>query len=42
MCIRCTGEVVLAWTDDVTDPQHALSKADYDYLSGKPTRKVEN
>ena len=27
------GEVVLAWTDDESDPQHALSCADYDYLS---------
>ncbi len=26
------GEVVLAWTDDETDPQYALSRADYDYL----------
>ena len=31
------GEVVLAWTDDETDPQYALSRADYDtslYLRG--------
>ena len=27
------GEVVLAWTDEETDPQHALSQLDYDYLS---------
>jgi len=27
------GEVVLAWTDDVNDPQYALSCADYDFLS---------
>ena len=27
------GEVVLAWTDDETDPQYALSRADYDYLA---------
>ncbi|NLI54868.1 MAG: agmatine deiminase [Clostridiales bacterium] len=27
------GEVVLAWTDDETDPQYPLSRADYDYLS---------
>jgi len=27
------GEVVLAWTDDESDPQYALSRADYDYLS---------
>ena len=26
------GEVVLAWADDVDDPQYALSSADYDYL----------
>ncbi len=29
----CPGEVVLAWTDDESDPQYALSRADYDYLS---------
>jgi len=29
------GEVVLAWTDDETDPQYPLSRADYDYLSGQ-------
>lgn len=27
------GEVVLAWTDDQNDPQYALSKASFDYLS---------
>lgn len=27
------GEVVLAWTDDETDPQYALSRADYEYLT---------
>lgn len=27
------GEVVLAWTDDESDPQFAMSKADYEYLS---------
>lgn len=27
------GEVVLAWTDDIEDPQYAMSKADYEYLS---------
>jgi len=27
------GEVVLAWTDDETDPQYEMSQADYDYLS---------
>lgn len=26
------GEVVLAWTEDMEDPQYAMSKADYDYL----------
>lgn len=26
------AEVVLAWTDDVIDPQYAMSKADLDYL----------
>ena len=26
------GEVVLAWTDDESDPQFAMSKADLDYL----------
>ena len=29
------GEVVLAWTDDETDPQYPLSRADYDYLAGQ-------
>lgn len=28
-----TGEVVLAWTDNMTDPQYKLSKENYDYLS---------
>ena len=27
------GVVVLAWTDDESDPQYAISKAAYDYLS---------
>ena len=27
------GEVVLAWTEDETDPQCEMSQADYDYLS---------
>ena len=27
------GEVVLAWTDNQNDPQYALSKASFDYLS---------
>lgn len=27
------GEVVLAWTDNESDPQYAMSHADYDYLS---------
>ena len=26
------GEVVLAWTDDESDPQYAMSKSDLDYL----------
>ena len=29
------GEVVLAWTDDKNDPQYALSKASFDYLSSE-------
>lgn len=29
------GEVVLAWTDDETDPQYALSRADLDYLEAQ-------
>lgn len=29
------GEVVLAWTDDVNDPQYAMSKADLDYLENE-------
>lgn len=29
------GEVVLAWTDDESDPQYTMSKADYDYLAGE-------
>lgn len=29
------GEVVLAWTDDQSDPQYARSKAGLDYLSGE-------
>ncbi len=33
------GEVVLAWTDDEADPQYALSKADYDYLSNESDAK---
>ena len=28
------GEVVLAWTEDETDPQYPLSVMDYEYLSG--------
>jgi len=28
------GQVVLAWTDNPDDPQYALSRADYEYLSG--------
>ena len=29
------GEVVLAWTDNIDDPQYELSKASYDYLMGE-------
>ena len=29
------GEVVLAWTEDVNDPQYALSKEDYDVLQSE-------
>ncbi|WP_026507081.1 agmatine deiminase [Butyrivibrio sp. MC2013] len=28
------GEIVLAWTDDETDPQYAMSHADHEYLTG--------
>ncbi len=28
------GEVVLAWTDNESDPQYAMSKADLEYLQG--------
>ena len=33
------GVVVLAWTDDVNDPQYAISKAAYDYLSSETDAK---
>lgn len=33
------GEVVLAWTDNENDPQYALSKASYDYLSSETDAK---
>ncbi len=33
------AEVVLAWTDDETDPQYPLSKACYDYLSSETDAK---
>ncbi|HWQ06375.1 MAG TPA: agmatine deiminase [Feifaniaceae bacterium] len=33
------GEVVLAWTDDESDPQYALSRADYEYLSRETDAK---
>ena len=33
------GVVVLAWTDDVNDPQYAISKAAYDYLSNETDAK---
>ncbi|MBP5305560.1 MAG: agmatine deiminase family protein, partial [Lachnospiraceae bacterium] len=39
-----TAKVVLAWTDNVTDPQYALSKADLDYLESETDacgRKIE-
>lgn len=29
------AEVVLAWTDDESDPQYPLSRADYEYLSAQ-------
>lgn len=33
------GEIVLAWTDDESDPQYALSRADYEYLSRETDAK---
>ena len=33
------GEVVLAWTDDESDPQYELSKADLEYLEGQTDAK---
>lgn len=33
------GVVVLAWTDDESDPQYAISKAAYDYLSSETDAK---
>ena len=33
------GEVVLAWTDDVNDPQYARSKIAYDYLTSETDAK---
>lgn len=33
------GVVVLAWTDDENDPQYAISKAAYDYLSSETDAK---
>ncbi len=33
------GEVVLAWTDNVADPQYELSKASYDYLANETDAK---
>ena len=35
----CPGVVVLAWTDDENDPQYAISKAAYDYLSNETDGK---
>ncbi len=31
-CFVKPGEVLLAWTDDRSDPQYELSRADYEYL----------
>ena len=36
------GEVVLAWTDDTTDPQYEISKKAYDYLSSETDAKGRN
>ena len=33
------GVVLLAWTDDESDPQYAISKAAYDYLSNETDAK---
>ena len=33
------GVVVLAWTDDINDPQYEISKADYDYLISETDAK---
>lgn len=33
------AEVVLAWTDDETDPQYPLSQADYEYLCAQTDAK---
>lgn len=33
------GEIVLAWTDNESDPQYNMSKADYDYLSSETDAK---
>jgi len=33
------GEVVLAWTDDESDPQYAFSSADYDVLASETDAK---
>lgn len=32
-------EIVLAWTDDETDPQYAMSQADWDYLATQTDAK---
>lgn len=34
-CFAHPGEVILAWTDDESDPQYARSKAALDYLSAQ-------
>lgn len=38
-CFVKPGEVVLAWTDDTTDPQYARSKAALDYLEAATDAK---
>ena len=36
------GEVVLAWTEDETDPQYAMSLADLKVLEQEQMQKAEN
>ncbi|MCR5526460.1 MAG: agmatine deiminase [Lachnospiraceae bacterium] len=38
-CFTAPGEVVLAWTDNMSDPQYELSKADFEYLSNETDAK---